>query len=40
MGKLDYVVEPEVECLDNDPNDAAFIWATITIGVVTLLKSI
>jgi hypothetical protein len=32
MGELDYVVEPEVECLDNDPNDAAFIWVTITIG--------
>jgi hypothetical protein len=32
MSELDYVVEPEVEWLDNDPNDAAFIWATATIG--------
>jgi hypothetical protein len=32
MSKLDYAVEPEVECLDDDPNDAAFIRATATIG--------
>jgi hypothetical protein len=32
MSELDYAVEPEVECLDNDPNDVAFIWATATIG--------
>jgi hypothetical protein len=32
MGKLDYAVEPEVECPDNDPNDVAFICATITIS--------
>jgi hypothetical protein len=29
---LDYAVEPKVECLDDDPNDAAFIQATTTIG--------
>jgi hypothetical protein len=28
MSELDYTVEPEVECPDND---AAFIWATTTI---------
>jgi hypothetical protein len=32
MSKLDYAIELEVECLDNDPNDAAFIRATATIG--------
>jgi hypothetical protein len=32
MSKLDYAVEPKVECLDNDPNDAAFVQATATIG--------
>jgi hypothetical protein len=32
MGELDYAIEPEVECSDNDPNDAAFIRATVTIG--------
>jgi hypothetical protein len=32
MGALDYVVEPEVECLDDDPNDTAFVRATATIG--------
>jgi hypothetical protein len=32
MSVLDYAVEPKVECLDNDPNDAAFVWATATIG--------
>jgi hypothetical protein len=32
MGKLDYVIELEVECPDNDPNDDAFIRATTTIG--------
>jgi hypothetical protein len=31
MSELDYAVEPKVECLDNDPNDAAFIQATATI---------
>jgi hypothetical protein len=32
MGKLDYIIEPEVEYLDNDPNDAAFVRVTATIG--------
>jgi hypothetical protein len=32
MSELDYAVEPEVECPDNDRNNAAFIWATATIG--------
>jgi hypothetical protein len=32
MSKLDYAIEPEVECLDNDPNDVAFVRATATIG--------
>jgi hypothetical protein len=32
MSEFDYVVEPEVECPDNDSNDAAFIQATTTIG--------
>jgi hypothetical protein len=32
MGELDYAVEPEVECPDNDPNDDAFVQATATIG--------
>jgi hypothetical protein len=31
MGELDYTIEPEVECPDNDPNDAAFIQVTATI---------
>jgi hypothetical protein len=31
MSELDYAVEPEVECPDNDHNDAAFIRATSTI---------
>jgi hypothetical protein len=31
MSELDYAAEPEVECLDDDPNEAAFIWATATI---------
>jgi hypothetical protein len=31
MSMLDYAVEPEVECLDNDPNDTAFIQASTTI---------
>jgi hypothetical protein len=31
MGELDYAVELEVECMDNDPNDVVFIWATATI---------
>jgi hypothetical protein len=32
MSGLDYVVEPEVECPDDDPNDAAFVRAIATIG--------
>jgi hypothetical protein len=32
MGALDYVVEPDLECPDDDPNDVAFIHATTTIG--------
>jgi hypothetical protein len=32
MSELDYAVEPEVECPDNDPNDAAFVQAIATIG--------
>jgi hypothetical protein len=40
MGDLDYAVEPKVECLDNDPNNVAFVRATITIGAMMLLKSI
>jgi hypothetical protein len=32
MGDLDYAVEPKVECLDNDPNNVAFVRATVTIG--------
>jgi hypothetical protein len=40
MGDLDYAVEPKVECLDNDPNNVAFIRATVTIGAMMLLKSI
>jgi hypothetical protein len=32
MSELDFAIEPEVECLDNDPNDVAFIRATATIG--------
>jgi hypothetical protein len=31
MSELDYSVEPDVECLDNDPNDAAYVQATATI---------
>jgi hypothetical protein len=31
MDELDYAIEPEVECPDTDPSDAAFIWATATI---------
>jgi hypothetical protein len=30
--ELDYVVEPEVEWPDDDPNDVAFVRATTTIG--------
>jgi hypothetical protein len=33
MSTLDYVVEPEVDCPDDDPNDASFVRATATIGV-------
>jgi hypothetical protein len=32
MSVLDYTVEPEVECSDDDTNDAAFVQATIIIG--------
>jgi hypothetical protein len=32
MSELDYAIEPEVECLDDDPNDVAFVRATTTIG--------
>jgi hypothetical protein len=32
MSMLDYTVEPEVECLDDDLNDVAFIRAITTIG--------
>jgi hypothetical protein len=32
MGELDYSIEPEVECSDNDPNDVAFVRVTATIG--------
>jgi hypothetical protein len=32
MSALDYTVEPEVECPNDDPNDAAFIQSTTTIG--------
>jgi hypothetical protein len=32
MGELDYTVEPEVECPDNDPSDDAFARVTVTIG--------
>jgi hypothetical protein len=32
ISELDYVVEPEVECSADDPNDAAFVRATTTIG--------
>jgi hypothetical protein len=32
MSALDYVVELDVECPDDDPNDVAFIRTTTTIG--------
>jgi hypothetical protein len=32
MSVLDYIIEPEVECPDNDVNDIAFIRAAATIG--------
>jgi hypothetical protein len=32
MSTLDFVVEPNVECPDDDPNDVAFIRVTATIG--------
>jgi hypothetical protein len=32
MSTLDYMVEPEVECPDDDANDEAFICSTATIG--------
>jgi hypothetical protein len=32
MSELDYAIEPEVECPDNDPNDAAFVRVTTTSG--------
>jgi hypothetical protein len=40
MSALDYTVEPEVECPDDDPIDAAFVQTTTTIGGGTLLKSL
>jgi hypothetical protein len=30
MGELDYTVEPQVECPDNDPNDISFVQVTVT----------
>jgi hypothetical protein len=38
MSELDYAMEPEVECAENDPNDAAFILATGTIGGCDAIK--
>jgi hypothetical protein len=46
MSEIDYSIEPEVECPDNDPNDVAFFGATATIDgcdaikeyVLTLIK--
>jgi hypothetical protein len=38
MGELDYVVEPEVECPDNDPNDVAFVRVTVTIDDCDAIK--
>jgi hypothetical protein len=32
MSELDYAVVPEVECPNNDPNNAAFVRVTTTIG--------
>jgi hypothetical protein len=32
MSELDYAIEPEVECLDNVPNDVAFVQVIATIG--------
>jgi hypothetical protein len=32
MSALNYVVEPEVDCSDDDLNDAAFVRAASTIG--------
>jgi hypothetical protein len=32
MSKLDYAIELEVECTDNDPNNVAFVRVTATIG--------
>jgi hypothetical protein len=32
MSVLDYTIEPEVECLDDDLNDVAFVRAITTIG--------
>jgi hypothetical protein len=32
MSALDYIVEPEVECSEDNLNDAAFVWVTSTIG--------
>jgi hypothetical protein len=36
MSEFDYVVEPEVECPDDDLNDATFVRATTTIGAAML----
>jgi hypothetical protein len=38
MGELDFAVEPEVECPDNDSHDAAFVRATATIGGLDAVK--
>jgi hypothetical protein len=32
MSELHYAVEPEVECSDDEPNDATFVRAIATIG--------
>jgi hypothetical protein len=32
MSELDYAIELEVECSDDDSNDVAFVRATTTIG--------
>jgi hypothetical protein len=31
MSELDYAIDLEVECSDNDPDDVAFVQATATI---------
>jgi hypothetical protein len=39
MSALDYVVEPEVECPDDDANDTAFVRATATSGAEMLSRN-